>query len=95
MQNIVIATVEFSPDNTEQKFADLSGNQIPISDKFQAFNSWFATTWQGDHIGGQYNRIFSRRIYMKIEFRSQRRRMLLPLTNNMAAVTSRANQQLV
>ena len=41
---------------------------------------------------GQYNRIFSRRIYMKIAFSSQRREMLLFLTANMAAVTSRANQ---
>ena len=32
---------------------------------------------------------------MKIEFSSQRREMLLLLTTNMAAVTSRANQQLV
>ena len=32
---------------------------------------------------------------MKIEFSSQRRVMLLFLTTNMAAVTSRANQQLV
>ena len=31
--------------------------------------SWFVTTWQGGHVGGQYNRIFSRRIYMKTEFR--------------------------
>ena len=30
---------------------------------------------------------------MKIEFRSQRRKMLLFLTTNMAAVTSCANQQ--
>ena len=30
---------------------------------------------------------------MKIEFNSQRREMLLFLTINMAAVTSRANQQ--
>ena len=41
---------------------------------------------------GQYNRIFSRKIYMKIAFSSQRREMLLFLTANMAAVTSRANQ---
>ena len=34
-------------------------------------NSWFATTWQGGHVEGQNNRIFSRRIYMKIEFSSQ------------------------
>ena len=32
---------------------------------------------------------------MKIEFSSQRRERLLFLTTNMAAVTSRANQQLV
>ena len=41
----------------------------------------------------QYNRIFSQRIYPKIEFGSQRREMLLFLTTNMAAVTSHANQQ--
>ena len=56
-------------------------------------DSWFATTWQGGQFGGQYNRIFSLRIYMKEEFSSQRREMLLFLTINMAAVTSRANQQ--
>ena len=37
---------------------------------------------------------FSRTIYMKIKFGSQRREMILFLTTNMAAVTSRANQQL-
>ena len=30
--------------------------------------SWFATTWQGGHVGGQYNRNFSRKIYVEIEF---------------------------
>ena len=40
---------------------------------------------------GQNKRIIPRRIYMKIEFSSQRREMLLLLTTNMAAVTSRAN----
>ena len=44
------------------------------------------------HVGGQYNRIFSRRIYMKIEFSSQRREMLLFFTTNMVAVMSSANQ---
>ncbi|CAH3192332.1 unnamed protein product [Porites evermanni] len=34
-------------------------------------------------------------IYMKIEFSSQRREILLFLTTNIAAVTSRANQQLL
>ena len=38
---------------------------------------------------------FSRSIYMKIEFTSQRREMLLFLTTNTAAVTSPANQQCV
>ena len=56
-------------------------------------NSWFATTWQGGHVGGQYNTILFRRICMKIEFSSQRRETVLFLTTNMAAVTSRANQQ--
>ena len=37
--------------------------------------SWFATTWQGGHVGGQYNRIFSR-IFMKMEFSTTRREML-------------------
>ena len=46
-----------------------------------------------DHVGGQYSSIFSRRIYMKIEFSPQRREMLLFLTTNMAAVMSHANQQ--
>ena len=31
-------------------------------------NSWFSTTWQGGHVGSQNNRIFSRRINLKIEF---------------------------
>ena len=55
--------------------------------------SWFATTWQGGHVGGQNKRIFPWRICMKIVFSSQRREMLLFLTTNMAAVTSSANQQ--
>ena len=42
--------------------------------------SWLATTWQGGHVGGQYNIIFSRRIYSKIGFSSQRREMFLFLT---------------
>ena len=38
--------------------------------------------------------VITRRIYMKIEFSSQRREILLFLTTNMTTVTSRANQQL-
>ena len=38
-------------------------------------NSWFATTWQGSHLGSQYKGIFSQRSYMKEEFSSQRREM--------------------
>ena len=45
-------------------------------------SSWFETTWQGCHVGGQYNRIFSRRIYMKIEFSSQTRGKLLKVLDN-------------
>ena len=52
-----------------------------------------STTWQGGHVRSQNNRIFSGRIYMKIEFSSQRREMLLFLTTNIATVTSRAKQQ--
>ena len=37
--------------------------------------------------------LFSRRIYMKMEFSSQRREMLLFLMTKMAAVTSPANQK--
>ena len=44
------------------------------------------------HVGGQYNRTFSRRIYLKMELSFQRGEMLLFLTTNMAAVMSRANQ---
>ena len=33
-----------------------------------------ATTWQGGHVGGQYNSIFSRKNYMKMEFSSQSER---------------------
>ena len=55
--------------------------------------SWFASTWQGGHVGGQNNRIFSRRIYLKMELCFQRRGMLLFLTTSMASVTWRANQQ--
>ena len=43
-------------------------------------------------LGGQYNKIFCRRIYMTMEFSSQRKKMILVLATNLAAVTSRANQ---
>ena len=46
-------------------------------------------------VGGQYNRVCFRRIYMKIEFSSQRREMLFVLDHQHTAVTSRANQQLL
>ena len=31
MQNIIMATIEFSLDNSDLKFEELSGNQIPIN----------------------------------------------------------------
>ena len=50
---------------------------------------------RGGHVCGQYDRIFSLRIYLKwsgemvkMEFSSQRREMLLFLTTNMADVTT-------
>ena len=54
-----------------------------------------ATMWQGSHVEGQYNRIFSRRIYIKIQLSSQRREILLFLTTNMATLVSPENQQLL
>ena len=48
---------------------------------------------QGGPVEGQYNIFFSRRIYMKMEFSSQGREMLLFFITNMAAVTSHANNQ--
>ena len=41
----------------------------------------------------QYNRIFCRRIYLKIEFSSHRREIHLFLTISMTAVTSCVNLQ--
>ena len=35
---------------------------------------------QGSHVGGQYNRLFSQKIYMEIKFSSQRREILLLFT---------------
>ena len=75
-------------------FSILRNSQLE-SDVFRLPYSWFAATWQGDHVGGQNKKIFPRRICMKIDFSSQRREMLLFLTTNMAAATSRANQQYV
>ena len=69
----------------------VEGAHVSFSHNPIHFYSWFATMW---HVEGQCHVIFSQRIYMKIEFSSQRREMLLFLTTNMAAVTSRANQQL-
>ena len=77
----------------DQKRLDYVALEKVLPERFLVPNSWFATTWQGGHVGGQNKRIFPRKIYMKIEFSSQRREMLLFLTTNMAAVTSRANQQ--
>ena len=42
---------------------------------------------------GQYNRIFFSKNFHEKGFSSQRRKMLLFLTTNMAAVMSRANPQ--
>ena len=44
-------------------------------------------------LGANKIAFFSRRIYMEIQFSSQRSEKLLFLTTNMAAVTSHANQR--
>ena len=79
------STITFSFKYSSQSFFDIINN----------INSWFATTWQGGHVGGQYKRNFSAKFASKLEFISQRREMLLFLTPNMAAMTSLANQQYV
>ena len=45
MQNIVMVNVEFSLDNTDLKFADLSGNQLPIN-----FKTWFKNRFGEIHM---------------------------------------------
>ena len=64
-----------------------------LKENIKSSNTTLGLQPRDGHVGGQNKRIFPRRIYMKIEFSSQRREMLLFLTTNMAAVTSRANQQ--
>ena len=49
--------------------------------------SWSATTWQGSHAGGQYNRYISQRIYLKIEL-PRWEKCVLFLTTNLCAITS-------
>ena len=46
------------------------------------------------HVGGQNKRKFVHVVCIKIEVNSQRRKILLFLSTNMAAMTSRANHQL-
>ena len=50
---------------------------------------------KADMLGVNTIEFLCRRIYTKMEFSSQRRKMLLFLTTNMATVTSRANQQTI
>ena len=50
---------------------------------------------KADMLGVNTIEFLCRRIYMKMEFSSQRRKMILFLTTNMATVTSRANQQTI
>ena len=73
-------------------------NRSTLNKRFLFQYSWLATMWQGSPVGGQYNGIFSQRIYMKIRYNSQRRKMLSFLTlthhTNMACMMSIANQQL-
>ena len=50
-------------------------SRLLLLSSFASRSSWLAITWQGGHVGGQYNRTFPRSIYMKIEFSSQKRKM--------------------
>ena len=47
------------------------------------------------HVGGQNKRKFVHIVCIKMEVNSQRRKILLFLSTNMAAMTSHANHQLV
>ena len=51
----------------------LKSNSVRLRNK----RSFPSPYWQGCHVGSPYNRFFSRRIYMKIEFSSLRMEMLL------------------
>ena len=54
--------------------------------------AWFAVTWQGGHVGGQYNKqCFEEFIWIWLLVPSGE--AILFVITNMAAVTSRANQQ--
>ena len=55
--------------------------------------SWSATTWQGGHVGGQYNRIVLEEFTWKWSLVSSGEKCFCNYT--MAAVTLRANQQFV
>ena len=72
---------------------DIHGRTNEFASNSLGAYSWFATAWQGSHVGWHYNIIISSGIYMEIELRSERRETLLFLSFNMAAVTSCANQQ--
>ena len=72
---------------------DIHGRNNEFASNLLGAYSWFATAWQGSHVGWQYNIIISWGIYMEIELRSERRETLLFLSFNMAAVTSWTNQQ--
>ena len=49
------------------------GNRSNWTNNKMWSNSWFAITWEGGLVEGQNNIYFSQRIYMKIEFSSQRK----------------------
>ena len=59
-----VACIQRSPISSLPK---VLGNRNVMS------NPWFATTWQGAHVGGQNNRIFSQRIYKFPEEKNARR----------------------
>ena len=95
-----VSTVKASTNMTVSFFSRMwffSGSQQMIfsSTILMQKTLRYAMSFCHGHFGGQYNRIFSRRIYMKIEFSSQRREIRLFLTTNMATVTSPENRRLL
>ena len=58
-------------------------------------SSWFATTWQGGHVGGQYNKnCFSKNLHKNIFYFPGERNAFVLNHHHMAALTSPANKQL-
>ena len=67
----------------DQLLENYVNDSMSVETKGKTHISYILGLQQGGHVGGQDNRFFSRRIYVKTEFSSQRSEMLLFLTTNM------------